>query len=101
MRALATILWLAQILLIVISWRFLPPQIPLFYSRPWGEEQLTTPPRLFILPIFSIFIYLANNTLLSFLSKEEKLISQILLFTVVLFNFLGLVTLIQIIRLVI
>lgn len=21
----------------------LPPQIPLFYSRPWGEEQLTTP----------------------------------------------------------
>ena len=26
----------------------LPPQIPLFYSRPWGEEQLATPSYLVI-----------------------------------------------------
>ena len=40
---LAVIAWLIEVLLIVIVWSFLPPQIPFFYSRPWGEEQLVHP----------------------------------------------------------
>ena len=31
--------------------KILPPQIPLWYSRPWGEEQLAKPSSLAIVPI--------------------------------------------------
>ncbi len=37
----------------------LPPQIPLFYSRPWGEEQLS--------PKWGLFIPLAATVALTFL----------------------------------
>ena len=41
----------------------LPPVIPLLYSRPWGEEQLT--PQLFALALpLSLFIFLLLNLLL-------------------------------------
>lgn len=101
MRRLAFIFWFAQILIILATWRFLPPQIPLFYSRPWGEEQITTPDRLLIIPASSLVVSLINSVLLSLFLKEEHLMSQILNSTVALFNFLGLIALIQIIRIVI
>ncbi len=43
-------------------WRFskLPPQIPLFYSRPWGEDQLVDYWFIFILP-FLLHVYIFLN----------------------------------------
>jgi hypothetical protein len=47
-------------------WRFghLPPQIPLFYSQAWGEDQLVDFWLIFILPVilhififFNVYIY--------------------------------------------
>lgn len=29
----------------------LPPQVPLFYSRPWGESQLADPKALLVIPV--------------------------------------------------
>lgn len=43
------------------AWRFthLPPQIPLFYSQPWGEDQLVDYWFIFILPfLLHVFIFL-------------------------------------------
>lgn len=43
------------------AWLFsqLPPQIPLFYSRPWGEDQLVDYWFIFILPfLLHVFIFL-------------------------------------------
>ena len=43
------------------AWRFsrLPPQIPLFYSRAWGEDQLVDYWLIFILPfLLHLFIFL-------------------------------------------
>jgi len=85
--------------LIIIVWSFLPPQIPLFYSRPWGEEQLVHPANLFLLPGLGVLVFFANLIILSFVPKEENLINQILVGFVLVFNFLSLITLIQIIRL--
>ncbi len=101
MKGLILALFVAQILLILIFWRFLPPQLPLFYSRPWGKEQLTTPLGLFLLPAFSLMVIFINFLLAKFISQEEKLIAQILVTAAFLFNLLCLLTLIQIIRLVI
>lgn len=101
MKKLAAILLIGEVLVILLSWHRLPPELPLFYSQPWGKEQLTTPFGLFIIPGFSLVIFLINFALLFFLAKEEKLIPKILEITTVVFNLLCLLTLVQIIRLVI
>ena len=38
-------------LLLIIFWIKLPPLLPLFYSRPWGENQLVAKNFFPILPI--------------------------------------------------
>jgi len=101
MRRLSIALWLGQILLILIFWRRLPPQLPLFYSRAWGKEQLTTPFGLFLLPTLSLIVFLINLAFVSFISKEEKLAPRMLEVVSGVFNLLCLVTLIKIIFLVI
>jgi len=98
---LSFILILVQALIILFSLSFLPSQVPLFYSRPWGEEQLAHPLYLFILPLANLAIFILNSILLSFIEKKELLIRQILIICILLFNFLSLITLIQIVRLII
>ena len=98
---LALLFWLAEILLIGVAWSFLPYQVPLFYSQPWGEEQLATPINLFLLPGLGLLIFFLNSLVFSFIPKDEKLIKKILMTTFMVFNFLSLITLIKIIFLVV
>jgi len=100
MKKAAIAFWLGQILLILFFWQKLPPEIPLFYSRPWGKEQLTTPFGLFILPSLSLTIILIHSAFIYFIPKEEKFISKILDVSTTVFNFLCLVTLTKIILLI-
>src|SRR3990172_6215750 len=51
---------LAQVSLILVSWGKLPPELPLFYSRPWGEAILASPLFLWILPTVAAFLTIAN-----------------------------------------
>lgn len=70
---------LANILCIVLPtlllvWKgdLLPPLAPLFYSRPWGQEQLAPSFYLFLLPLLSLVVFLLNQFMTKFLiSKEE------------------------------
>lgn len=94
------VLLTAQGLVLLSSWRFLPPKLPLFYSRPWGEEQLTNALGLWLVPAFSLTVLLANLAG-SLLVREESLAKQMLAVAGVVFSFLGLVALVQIIRLII
>lgn len=89
-----------QILVLFSAWRFLPSKLPLFYSRPWGEEQLTTTAGLWLIPGLSLAIFLVN-LICSSLAREENLVKQILSSSGLIFSFLGLISLIQIIKLVI
>lgn len=89
-----------QLLVILSAWRFLPPKLPLFYSRPWGEEQLTTATGLWLISGLSSIVFLVNLVSAS-LAGEESLAKQILAISALIFSFLGLIALIQIVRLVI
>jgi len=100
MKKISLVLLFLQVLVILISWRSLPLEVPLFYSRPWGEDQLIRPIGLFIIPCLSFLIWLVNFAFLKFTPPHEKLLQQILVSTSILFNLLGLITLIQIIRLI-
>ena len=91
----------ALILTIVSVWRFLPPEIPLFYSRPWGKDQLVNYPGIVIFPIICLIVFFANTVVAQLATKEETLVKKMLAVASLTFSFLILISLIQIIRLII
>lgn len=50
-----------MILAVIFKLRTLPPQIPLFYSRPDGEAQLGEWWFIFLIPILLNFFYVLNK----------------------------------------
>lgn len=91
---------LGQLLILIYFWGKLPPEVPLFYSRPWGQEQLSFPFGLFILPFVSFLVILVNLIVASLIPGEEKLPSQLLIIFATVFNFFCLVTLFKIVTLI-
>ena len=65
-------------LILLFFWFKLPPQVPLLYSRPWGESQLVNKPLIALLPGITTFLSLVNLRLASLLFKNEKFLSQVL-----------------------
>jgi len=96
----SSVLFLISLLAILLSWKKLPPEIPLYYSQPWGTEQLAKPANLFILP-FANFLVLLFTLLINKLIPQENFLLQIFSLTALLFSFLACLTLIKIIFLVI
>jgi len=47
--------------ILLVQFYHLPPQIPLFYSRPWGESQLADWWFILILPILMNLLYFFNR----------------------------------------
>ena len=76
----------------------LPPEIPLFYGRPFGQEQLAQSIQLIIPPV-TAFIISFFNTIISVFIKSRFLI-QVLLGVTVLTTILAFITVLQIIFLV-
>ncbi len=86
----------------VIIWRFrlLPPQVPLWYDKPWGNDQLAGPLWLFILPIGSLTIYVINTILSIYFSADLLIFSQTLSLASLTVSLLSFITLVKIIFLV-
>ena len=55
----------------------LPPQIPLYYSKFWGESQLADLWMIFILPIFMNSLYFINGKILNKFYSTNELIKNI------------------------
>jgi|SRR3989344_6169541 len=69
----------SQIALILTSWGKLPPQLPLFYSRPWGADMLSPTVGIWILPALAIFALVLNFLLGFLLSRENFFLMRVLL----------------------
>lgn len=89
-----------SLLVLLLKWNSLPPQLPLFYSLPWGEAQLGSPSQLLILPTASLFIFGLNSLFASSFLDKEPLISKMLLWIAFLNSLLATITLIKIIFLI-
>lgn len=89
-----------SVLFLLFFWRQLPPQIPLFYSLPWGIEQLGSPIGLLLFPI-SILAAIALILLTKKFIAKEMLLLLIVSITGTLFSFMSCLALIKIILLVI
>ena len=87
-----------SLIFMVFKFREIPPEVPLFYSLPWGEKQLANKFFLFLLPLFSIITLLVNRYL-AMKIKEEILISRLLIIGAFLFSLLSTITLFKIVLL--
>lgn len=98
---LAIFISAATLLGIGVSLLRLPPEVPVFYSRPWGGDQLASPFWLFFPPIFSLLIFFGNLAWARTLAKEKEFLARILVFGGLVTILLSSITVARIILLVI
>lgn len=94
--ATAVFFWLASLSILMFFYFRLPPQVPLFYSLPWGEDQLASSSSIFTIP-GSVFLIIITNLLAASFFPEEKLLLRTLGLASAMCAFLSLFALIKII----
>lgn len=78
----------------------LPPEVPLFYSRPWGWEQLALSWQLGVLPFLALIFFIFDLLIATKLYFQYPLLSQILVWSSAIFTLLTTITLLKIILLI-
>jgi hypothetical protein len=91
---------LTQLAILFVKFNSLPPQIPLYYSLPWGDQQLVSVSSIFILPVLSVVILLVNNFLAVFFLRSIQLLSRILVVISLICSALAAVAIFQVVNLV-
>jgi len=93
-----------SILLALLStsfWAFfypkLPPQIPLFYSLPWGDAQITSLTQFLLLPTIILLIVLINLLVTWHLHPSQLFIKRVVALSTAFISFLITLTGIKII----
>lgn len=86
-----------QIVLVFVTRSKMPPQVPLFYSLPWGEGQLTSASGLWLVPEICLRVIIVNFAVSVFL--QQTVLTRILSSTAMLVTILALITLWKIISL--
>ncbi len=94
-------LFLTQIVLIIWFYNQLPPEIPIYFSRPWGQAWLSSPASIFILPLFSLVTLLLNYFLALYFYTKKILLSQLSVIFGFIVSLFSLISLLQIINLAI
>lgn len=89
-----------QVGLILWWWRQLPPEVPLYYGRPWGATQLAQTTALWLLPVSTLGVGLLNGFLGGLLYSRDKLAARMLLLVAALVSALSAFSLSRILLLV-
>lgn len=95
------ILPLFSFLILAFFWKKLPPQVPLFYTKPWGEEQLAKDFFLWLLPSLSLILTLINLRIASLLYKDQPFLSYLIVWGNVTICLLSAITLIRILLIIV
>ena len=105
----AIIAWCNRIIFILygisvfmIFWRLphLPALVPLWYSRPWGVDQLAHPYWLFLLPAGGLIWHGVNVIVNAYIHREYLTFIQLLFLSSLLVSMLSIFTLIKIVTIV-
>ena len=87
-------------LMMLIFWRRLPPQVPLWYSRPWGTERLV-PPLYLLIPVAAcICIYALNIFVANKFATDHPMFARVLFLSSALVSIISTIILVRIITLI-
>lgn len=89
-----------QFVYLFFRYNSLPPEVPLFFSEPWGGTWLAPLPALFLLPFFSLLIGLSNHLIALTIYLKWPLLSRLLIVFSLVFSVLAFLSLYQVINLV-
>ena len=98
---LSFILPILSFLILAFFWKKLPPKVPLFYTKPCGEEQLAKDFFLWLLPGLSLLLTLVNLRIASLFYKKQPFLTQLIVWCNVVVCLLTTVTLIRILLIII
>lgn len=76
-----------QVSLIAFYWKRLPPEIPLFYSKPWGSSMLAHQIFIWLIPTLSFLFIFVNFCIVIFFLQENKFLNRVLCATSLLVGF--------------
>lgn len=93
----SVILSLLITLFILISGKFLPPKLPLFYSLPWGDMQLGNHQQILIIPATITLITLFNLILSLQLHNQQIFFKRVLLSSSILIDLILTITFLKMI----
>ena len=68
---------LLMIATFILKFKTLPPQIPLYFSKLWGEGQLADLWMIFIIPIFMNILFFSNQYIFNRFYSENTFIKNI------------------------
>lgn len=88
------------LIILGIMYKKLPPEVPLWFSRPYGEEQLAPPWGLGLVLLVSLVIQVLSIRGAGVVAEEDQLASRILVWVGGLVGLMSLITVFQIVRLV-
>jgi hypothetical protein len=94
------------VLIVSVSLTFLhqkdlPPTLPLWFSKPWGEERLAEPNSLWLLPALIAVFLIVNNLAAKFLYRTHKVLALILVWAALIISLIVLFPLYRIVLVVI
>lgn len=93
------ILGVSLFILVGLLWKKLPPELPLFYSLPWGENQIVDKP-LLLLPPAIILLFNSLGIILTRFFLKDSLSLKMLWGGIAVSAVLGGITVVRIIFLV-
>lgn len=67
----------------------LPPEVPLFYYKPWGASQLGDPLRLWLLPCLSALTLAINVPVALYFYPRQRRLAQLLVLSTLLISALS------------
>ncbi|MBU1085670.1 MAG: hypothetical protein ABIJ43_05120 [Candidatus Beckwithbacteria bacterium] len=88
---------------VILAWHWLrlPPEVPLLFSKPYGESQLISVWGLLMLPVFSLMIQIICVRWAIQVLDEDKLLAQLLTWIGSLVSLMNLISLVKVIGLVV
>ncbi len=81
MKKLLAALDLLVVGFLALVWRFMPPEVPLFFSYPEGEEQLVST-ALLLLPLIlvNVFVFANEFVVYRFFTEEKEAFSKLIFY---------------------
>lgn len=84
----------------VLTHPSLPPKLPLWFSREWGEARLASPIYIWLLPTLSVSFFLTSYLVGKVLNSAHPHLAQVLVWTTTFISFVFLLSVYKIILIV-